>query len=212
MNMFKIAFAGTALVGSLATAVANNTCSFSGFYAGAQVGVGTTNTHLKTPVNFNLKSAATGFIGGAHIGYGKHFPNRFYFGFEAFGNFNSNKSKQEAIAYNLIIKRSNSFGLAFRPGMVFGNTLVNLILGIESANFKHTFKDLTNPADDISKSKRSYGFVPGLGVSFLANQNLVLGLEARHAMYKNTKPFKGVDDIKSKSQSTDVMAKVSYKF
>ena len=243
MNMFKIALAGTALVGSLATAVANNTCSFSGFYAGGQIGVGVTNSHVKANFNispgntgrFNEKVAATGLIGGAHVGYGKHFPNRFYFGFEAYGNFSSNKSTQQfsvnstngANFNNFVgairVKRQNSIGLALRPGMVFGNTLVNLILGAESTKFNYAsaYKgQIVNAAGvvqgnpvvgSLSKSKRSYAFVPGLGVSFLANERLVLGLEAKAPMYKNVKPVKGTD-LKVKTQVIDVMAKISYKF
>ena len=295
MNMFKIALAGTALVGSLATAVANNTCSFSGFYAGGQIGVGTTKSQVSTsatskvPLSANGQAdarlgrivrpgtdnhssssslAGTGAIGGLHVGYGKHFPNRFYLGFEAYANLSKNRAKSESASgytmeavsernnpnngqpayqnpgllsssdvYSGYVKaeRKNSFGLALRPGMVFGNTLVNLILGVESTKFNYiTNAKLTSnpfyydaagnpniesfPTDlgTIKKSKRVYGFVPGLEVSFMANDHVMIGLKATHTMYRKTNLKSQYENIavnkKVKNQATDIVAKVSYKF
>ena len=223
MKTLKLALAGTALVGALTTAMAN-TCSFSGFYAGAQVGMGTMNTRVNTTyestVAINEKFAATGMVGGLHVGYGKHFPNRFYLGMEGWGSLSNNKENHILTdtnvfddpegpitivqKYQLRAERKNALALALRPGMVFGNTLVNAILGIESAKFKY----LTNIDDSdpviYSSSKRRYGFVPGLEVSFHANDHVVLGLRATHTMYRKKDNFR--------TQATDVVARASYKW
>ena len=226
MKTLRLALTATALVGSLATAMAN-TCSFSGFYAGGQIGMGTMNTHVTasgpltnitgSPVaTSNERFAATGIIGGLHVGYGKHFPNRFYLGVEGWGNLTGNKENHDiavtlnganAVAVRAKGERKNTLGFGFRPGMVFGNTLVNAILGVESAKFKNTLTgQFTNNATNeyYSKSKRRWGFVPGLEVSFHANDHVVLGLRATHTLYRKK------DSIKT--QATDVMAKASYKF
>ncbi|MGI4852076.1 MAG: outer membrane beta-barrel protein [Janthinobacterium lividum] len=223
MKMLRLALTATALVGSLATAMAN-TCSFSGFYAGGQIGMGTMNTHVNgsapvggiagnTTFSINERFAATGVVGGLHLGYGKHFPNRVYMGVEGWGNLSNNKETHRlplgggANAPQVAFKaeRKNAFGIALRPGMVFGNTLVNAILGVESAKFKYeTSENFTGVASGFSKSKRRIGFVPGLEVSFHANDHVVLGVKATHTLYRKK------DSIKT--QATDVMAKASYKF
>lgn len=198
MKTFKLALAGTALVGALATSAMAGECSFSGFYLGGQLGAGTTNTNVKesaTPLN--AKVAATGVIGGLHAGYGKHFPNRFYVGLEAYGNLSSNNQTHTVGAVRLKTQRNNSFGLALRPGVVFGNALFYAKAGVESANFK--------VGDD--KSRRT-GFVPGLGVAFHATDHVIVGVEATHTFYNSRK----VGTAKMQPQATDFFARLSYKW
>ena len=47
MKNLKLALMGTALASVLATSAIAGDCSFSGFYLGAQLGAGTTNTEVK---------------------------------------------------------------------------------------------------------------------------------------------------------------------
>jgi outer membrane immunogenic protein len=198
MKTFKLALAGTALVGALATSAMAGECSFSGFYLGAQLGAGTTNVEGKdSPTATKLKLAATGLIGGLHAGYGKHFPNRFYVGLEAYGNLSSNNQTHTAAGIRIKTQRNNSFGLALRPGVVFGNALFYAKAGVESANFKLS-----------DKSSRRTGFVPGLGVAFHATDHVIVGVEATHTFYNSRK----VGTTKMQPQATDFFARLSYKW
>jgi len=223
MKTLKLALAGTALAGALATSAIAADCSFSGFYLGAQLGAGTTNTEAKntvtaTGVSNKSNLAATGAIGGLHVGYGKQFPNRFYLGLEAYGNLSSNNQSSTDSRLNQIkTQRNNAFGLALRPGFVWGNALLYAKLGVESANFKYS-TTLANGAGSGSNSGRRTGFVPGLGVAFNAAEHVMLGVEATHTFYNsrtaNTSSPAGVTltSTKFQSQATDFFARASYKW
>ena len=101
MKKLKLALMGTALASVLGSPAISADCTFSGFYMGAQLGAGTTNTEMKfdqprlaatvtlqgqEAMSRKNRLGATSAIGGLHVGYGKQFPNRFYLGVEAYGN------------------------------------------------------------------------------------------------------------------------------
>lgn len=255
MKNFKRMLTGTAIATSLVTSAIAGDCGFSGFYMGAQLGAGTTNTELKFDqsdkaatatlaaqgkVNIKSSLAGTDPIGGLHVGYGKQFSNRLYVGIEAYGNLSRNSSKY---SYGTALgeisaksERTNSFGIALRPGVVFGNALFYVKAGIESANFKYSISEHIgkpiNSNSSGSKNSRSLGFVPGIGVAFNATDHIILGVEATHTFYKNAtienvgrREGLGFDargganpagtntnSTKFESQATDVFARVSYKW
>ena len=221
MKTFKLALAGTALAGVLTTSAIAGECSFSGFYLGAQLGAGTTNTKATEPATpVNNKFAATGVIGGLHAGYGKHFPNRLYVGLEAYGNLSGNNENHTVANIVSKTQRNNSFGLALRPGVVFGNALFYAKIGIESANFKYS-RTNTFPAAaaaSASNSGRRTGFVPGLGVAFHATDHVILGVEVTHTFYNSrnlvTPAAAGIParTYKLQPQATDFFGRVSYKW
>ena len=219
MKTLTLALAGTALVGALATSAVAGDCSFSGFYLGAQLGAGTTNTEVKgttlvNGVNTAEKNrfAATGAIGGLHVGYGKHFPNRFYLGLEAYGNLSGNKETNSIDTLIRKVERKNAFGAKLRPGFVFGNALVYGVVGIESASFKY---NVSNAAGTGSNNSRRAGIPVGLGASFHATDHVILGVEATHTFYNSrTVNLSGVGtgSLKFQSQATDLFARASYKW
>lgn len=241
---------GTALASTLATSAIAGDCSFSGFYLGAQLGAGTTNTEVKfaqpriaatanrveqTKQNVKNNLGATGAIGGLHVGYGKHFPNRFYLGLEAYGNLSGNKAtythSTATRSASFKSERNNAFGIALRPGIVFGNALFYAKLGVESADFKYSVSEsITGPGGSKlsgSKNTRRTGFVPGIGVAFNVTDHVILGVEATHTFYNSTsvnnvgrrtaipanaKAGSLTNSTKFQSQATDVFARVSYKW
>jgi outer membrane immunogenic protein len=187
MKKLKLTLMGTALASLLGSAAIAGDSSFSGFYLGGQLGYGTMKTEHAGRDN---TSGGAGVIGGLHTGYGKHFPNRFYMGLEAYGNLSDTTTHKGNIQFT----RNYSFGAKLRPGVVFGNALVYGVLGIESANFK----------PKSGKSERFTGFVPGLGVAFHATDHVIIGLEATHTMYGKRKG--------ATPQATDFLARASYKW
>jgi outer membrane immunogenic protein len=138
----------------------------------------------------NREVGAAGIIGGLHAGYGKQFPNRFYGGLEVYGNLSDTTGGKGSAK----VTRNNSFGAKLRPGIIFGNSLVYGVLGIESANFK----------PKAGKSERFTGFVPGLGVALNVTEHTLLGLEATHTLYSKRK--------NATPKATDFFARVSYKW
>ena len=189
MLKLRLGLIGITLISILGSSVIAAECTFSGAYLGAQLGYGSMKTQMKTaPAKTDVGSA--GMISGLHVGYGKQFPNRLYMGLEAYGNLSDTTGGKG----NTKITRKNSFGAKLRPGVVFGNSLVYGVLGIESANFK----------PKAGKSERFTGFVPGLGVAFNATEHVMIGLEATHTMYKERK--------KTIPKTTDFFARASYKW
>ena len=161
-------------------------------------------------------------------------------GVEAHGNLSNNKSKntfsEARPEYNketnFKSERTNSFGIAVKPGITLGNTLFYLKAGIESANFKYSiFEESRGTTSVGSKNSRRIGFVPGIGVAFNVTDHIILGVEATHTFYKDAKienvGVRRGNDIdalrrhpdgtttnsnKFHSQATDVFARVSYKW
>ncbi|GAO97581.1 hypothetical protein Cva_00217 [Caedimonas varicaedens] len=217
MKNLKLALMGTALTSILGSAaIAGDCSSFSGFYLGTQLGVGTTNTEAKGTVNDvaeKNKFGATGAIGGLHVGYGKHFPNRFYLGLEAYGNLSGNKETYSLGESNRKVERKNSFGVKLRPGFVFGNALFYGAVGVESASFKYSASQ-DDDANIGSNNGRRTGIPLGLGAAFHATDHVILGVEATHTFY-NARTVTLSDDggsLKFQSQATDIFARASYKW
>jgi outer membrane immunogenic protein len=220
MKTLTLALAGTALVGALATSAVAGDCSFSGFYLGAQLGAGTTNTEVKgttdvvgTDVAEKSKLAGTGAVGGLHVGYGKHFPNRFYMGLEAYGNLSGNKETHTTGDNNRKVERNNAFGAKLRPGFVFGNALVYGVVGVESASFKYSASN-NAAANTGSNNGRRTGIPVGLGTAFHATDHVILGVEATHTFYnsRTVTLSNAGGSLKFQSQATDFFARASYKW
>ena len=246
---------GTSLLATMTLSAQAHQGNFSGFYAGAQYGSvqSKANALVQAESNPGGGGAAEKFhykrnlsntntIGGLHAGYGQQFSNCVYMGVEAYGNLSNHAAQTSfedaanytsaggfhgSVRYNRILKleRKHTLGLALRPGVVFGNTLLYAKLGLETANM--SVKD--SPEDMLinrggmviekepssSTHKWVMGFVPGVGASFRVTDNLLLGLEATHAMYKDAKFNLSKKNSKAsfKSQTyNEFFARVSYKW
>src|SRR5690606_21437245 len=72
-------------------------CVYTGWYAGAQLGVGMTRNvnkwiAVQDRISGSNPHSMRGIMGGLHAGWGYQFHNNFYLGLEAFGNLFDNKS------------------------------------------------------------------------------------------------------------------------
>jgi outer membrane immunogenic protein len=179
------------------------------------LGAGTTNTEVKGTTLVGTeknKFGATGAIGGLHVGYGKHFPNRFYLGLEAYGNLSGNKETNSVGTATRKVERNNSFGAKLRPGFVFGNALVYGVVGIESASFKYNVFNVA--ANTGNNNSRRTGIPVGLGTAFHATDHVILGVEATHTFYnsRTVTLSNAGGSLKFQSQATDFFARASYKW
>ena len=205
---------------------------FTGFYVGGHLGYGSGKSEWSTRdtranVNYSRKAdlGTRGILGGLHVGFGKEFGNKLYLGLEAFGNLSKTEGKANTTNANDVLRtkatRKHEFGAALRPGFVCGNALLYVKAGISSAKWQYKSDwttDLAAAAENGSSSKHRIGFVPGLGVSFMATDHVMVGLEATHTMYKkqsiSTRRPNGtvIEKGKVKSHVTDFTGRVSYKW
>lgn len=200
-------------------------CIYGG--AGGLATTKTSNKYSETVPDKDKHSkdlGALGFGGGLHVGFGKEFLNHFYMGLEGYGNLYSSEAKHKEDNTNPVTSgsikasRTNSFGLALKPGFVMGNALFYAKFGIESANFKYSM-DAQGNGQKLNKSAkgRRLGFVPGIGIAYNISTHTMVGLEATYGMYKKTHIDNfGNAGARNKSEfssrTADVFARVSYKW
>lgn len=231
--MKKLALTVSAMVLASAANAAMDGKHFTGFYVGGHLGYGSGQSEwasrsvvANNTNNYKSDLGTRGVLGGLHVGFGKEFNNKLYLGLEAFGNLSKTEGKSRSIngvtVTRLSAKRKHEFGAALRPGFVCGNALLYVKAGISSAKWQyrtHLNTDVAANAERGSTSKHRLGFVPGVGVSFMASEHIVVGVEATHTMYKKqhhqvrlvrdgTKQEKG----RIKSHVTDFTGRVSYKW
>lgn len=204
MNILKHSIFSTAFVTSLATSSVASNASFSGFYLGAQMGYGSGTLEAESQnKKYGGKLGLSGLSGGLHAGYGYHFPNGLYLGGE--GYLNAYDQHQKSKLNSIIacsIKKKHAFGFKVRPGFVSGNALFYGVIGYESARFK--FKSESGyTLKKENYDERYNAFVPGVGVAFHASDEIIVGLEATHAIYAKK------DNVSVRN--TDAFLRLSYK-
>ncbi len=167
-----------------------------GFYVGAQVGydsyrVRQNTTYTAPDVGTSTTPLnATGFVGGAFLGYGQYFSNNFYLAGEGFINGSGasvtrSGGQAGATTSNSYSKFqvNGSAGLSVLPGMKLNNsTLGYLRLGYNWARMKAT---TTTNNQSASKSNTSGGFNYGLGMETLVSDAWSIRGEYSHTNYNS---------------------------
>lgn len=235
INMKKLALmAASALVLASAANAAMEGKHFTGFYVGGHLGYGSGKSEWSQKETRALPLAQAshktdlgtrGILGGLHVGFGKEMGNKLYLGLEAFGNLSKTEGKTDSTVGNDNLRtkatRKHEFGVALRPGFVCGNALLYVKAGISSAKWQYRTNFASTgvaEAHNGNTSKHRMGFVPGLGVAFMATDHVMVGLEATHTMFKkqstSTRVANGTVAYKGKVKShvTDFTGRVSYKW
>lgn len=197
-------------------------CSYTGWYAGGQIGIGMTRnvnkfTDIATGVSGSNPQSMRGIIGGLHAGWGYQFHNNFYLGLEVLGNLVDNETtSRSGPGRALKEQRYNSFGLAPRLGYVWNCTMLYLRFGVESTQWKHQeISSLTNTTS--TTKKRLVGFVPGVGMSHLISDHFIAGIEGTVGFYKRSRinNFQGDVNVFENNtytnRSFDITLRLSYK-
>ncbi len=176
----------------------------TGFYVGGQIGAGASSTKITTTyrsvdaTNTAVNSSRPGVIdilGGAHIGYGTVFSEKWYAGLELlfdFANLNTkeirviNIAVDDPILNHVKLDMDYSGNLATRLGYILDESLL-LYLRLGVANSRWKFESAINTEPVFKKKKNRTGFVSGLGFSYPLTKQLILGAEYTYTAYKSFK-------------------------
>jgi outer membrane immunogenic protein len=197
----------------------------TGFYAGAHLGSAVATQTKATSPSYPKTAhiAGSGMLGGLHMGYGHQFGENAFFGAEAWGNKIANsgvgetKHDNDSVKYK--VDRQGSFGVAMRPGVVFGQTLLYGKFGVDFGSFKHTVR-ISNPHSRNAWSSgrkknitNCLGIVSGIGFEIMLNDHIKLGLEGMRIDY-NTGEARDIYDHKHtfKTATTDLIMHLSHKW
>lgn len=218
---------------SLATATSTLADTKHGFYLGIGLAnlIGHHNANVSTVSPGNATITDTyGFskstIGGdLLIGY-MVMLNNLNLGIEVdymFGNINKTNGKNtgEGTGIAQTIKADSTggaWGGAVRVGyQCIDRILPYIRLGLENRRFK-LFHNTLNQATEISTSARKTAFVPGVGMDFKLNKNVILGLEYRYAIYSsitksgNNTPGNSTVTYKLTPRVSTAMISLKYQF
>ena len=182
--MKKFAMAAVAAL-SLSTASAESCASsFSGFYAGAQLGMNSvTGNSTVTDAAGDTKTSqgAKSFLGGLFAGYGMGVGSCAYVGGELYTNF-ANNNVNFATAANgnkQTFKNTYNMGLKVRLGYtVSQQAMIFLGLGMEKSKWQaKTVLDAAaggRAAGTYKKNKSNFAFAPSVGMDMFVNKNLFI--------------------------------------
>lgn len=203
MKKFAMAVATASLLGgAYAESCAS---SVSGFYAGVQAGINSTNgtsslTYTDTNAAHNTATTNTlgkkSFLGGIFAGYGMGVGSCAYVGGEFyvnFGNSNLNLINATTSAGTATLKASNktAFGAKVRLGYtVSQQAMIFLGLGLEYSKWKVSGTVPTSAAATtlaVSKSKSGVKFAPSVGMDMFLNKNLFVRGEYTYVLSSKVK-------------------------
>ena len=194
--MKKFAMAAVAAL-SLSTASAESCASsFSGFYAGAQLGMNsvTGNSTVTTAAGDTKTSqGAKSFLGGLFAGYGMGVGSCAYVGGELYTNFaNNNVNFVTAANGNKeTFKNTYNMGLKVRLGYtVSQQAMIFLGLGMEKSKWQA--KEVT-AAQTYKKNKSNFAFAPSVGMDMFVNKNLFIRGEFTYVLAPKMKITGGTD-------------------
>jgi outer membrane immunogenic protein len=199
---------------------------WSGFYAGGHAGVAFTQTELVIPgLGFVavqtgvdlIEHTATGFAGGAQIGWQKQWSN-IVAGVEASYTALDGDVSSGVTLFGTPIRVSTDVSnlvlVVGRLGYAQDNMLAYLKAGYASADVDFTFRAGTSPPVVGSTSEREQGWTAGVGFEYAFRENLILGIEYNyvglHVDHRAIAPEVAANDAGVDLQS--ILARVTFKF
>jgi opacity protein-like surface antigen len=192
--MKKFAMAAVAALSLSAASAESCASSFSGFYAGAQLGANSTTgtlttDNLKAPgaatsADFKTTTGKKSFLGGIFAGYGMGVGSCAYVGAEFYGNFGSasNTLVDTSVgaaanqSFTVKAKNTNAFGAKVRLGYtVSQQAMIFVGLGLEYAKWDLKTENL-HANDTVEKTTKGktgkVHFAPSVGMDMFLSKNL----------------------------------------
>ena len=168
--MKKLALALVASTVAIGSAGAN---IGTGFYLGADVGMGSSTGKATNSANTNsIDMGGTAANIGIFGGYG-WVTGCLYFGGEVGYTFENTKINNNTTLGTVQLKRNGYFNAALRGGYLFTpNTMMYVRLGGHWSKWSLNF-----PAVSLSGSKNRLSFAPGVGLETAVHKNVYLRVE-----------------------------------
>lgn len=160
----------------------------SGFYAGGQLGAGSTNIKHTDDAMVKTDRGVEGMFYGAYIGYRYDFDEFFMAG-ELDYNFLTAKPEmtEPATSVKEELSQDGTMGFHILAGLPIGeSTDIYGRIGIVQTKFKAEYK-APAPVGDQSTDKTQQGTVFGIGMQHHFDEMLTVRLDYRYTMYKKYK-------------------------
>jgi hypothetical protein len=191
-----------ALIGVASLAQANPTSSFTGAYAG--VNVGADQSRVEQNANgAKSKKASHAFTGGFFTGYGQSFGD-LYTGLEAFVDANNQK---KSVTSTVKYKSDLAYGVTARVGGLVTPTAI--VYGSLGAGYGKDSYTVTTGATETSYTKKSIAFIPGIGAEvMIPDTNVSARVDLTHQLARKVTTPAGT----FKATKTALKVGVAYRF
>lgn len=208
-------------------AVVAPTFSWTGFYAGGQIGGSWSDTDVDASSgNVNaprMSPKLSGFIGGLYAGYNYDMGNNLIIGAETdwiWADMNKTKTEPfsyQATAYTLGTKVKEQWAGAtrIRVGYAVDRWLPYIAGGVAYAKVNTHYGSVTEnfkSFEYMSGSDTMTGWTIGAGVDYALAQNVVLRLEYRYNDFGDKKYGNDIAKYRVDYKTNDVRVGVAYKF
>lgn len=198
--MKKIALLASVAVLSTAAMASSPACSVTGFYAGANAGVASTEGKFKVE---NTKISGRSVQYGAFSGYNMGLGNGVVVGGEVFLGGDNSKVSRTTNNVKTEMKRTLNYGIAPRVGyMITPSVLAYVRLGLEAGSWK------LSVTDQRTAKKNKVSFAPGLGFDIFASKNVFVRAQYHHAFGPKVKK----DAVEVKASQSVFALGFGYKF
>ena len=205
---------------------------WSGFYVGGHAGVAFAQSDWTIPGlgvavidvgdqidtgTILIEHTATGFAGGAHIGWQKQWGNTVAgveVSYTALNGDVTSHVNALGVPVAMSTEVSNLVLVTGRLGYAQDNMLAYLKAGYASADVDFAFR-FAVPATGSSSSEREHGWTAGVGLEYGIRDNIILGLEYNYVRLNIGERLLGPTNVAATDGGVDlqsILARVSFKF
>lgn len=194
-----------------APAIAAPSFSWTGGYAGAQIGYGWGKSDY-TSLFDDGQLKPKGFLGGVYAGYNFALENNVVLGVDADVTYNNLKKDHATLTAEYETKLLWSGAVRARAGYAVDRFLPYLAGGVAFGQVKNSYG--IPAVNNVYTDKETLtGWTIGAGVDYAATDNLILRLEYRYTDYGSKDfDFGGTDGVSYKLKTNDIRVGIAYKF
>lgn len=192
-------------------AIAAPSFSWTGGYAGAQIGYGWGKSNY-TSVFDDVQLKPKGFLGGLYAGYNFSLENNVVLGLDADVTYNNLKKDRVLQSAEYETELLWSGAVRARAGYAIDRLLPYIAGGVAFGQVKNSFG--ISAINNVYSDKETLtGWTIGAGVDYAATDNLILRLEYRYTDYGSKDfDFGGTDGVPYKLKTNDIRVGIAYKF
>ncbi|MBP0582337.1 porin family protein [Labrys sp. LIt4] len=181
--------------------------NWTGFYAGLHAGATFGKGKAEVPsIPARASYDATGFLGGAHLGYNAQFDGGFVVGLETDIDYSSFKKSKTVLGTRTEFKNEWQGSTRARVGYAFDNILPYLSGGVAYGSVKASAAGLGSVSDT------RVGWTAGGGVEYAIDQNWIVRGDVRYVDLGEDSSLVQGARVKTKFDAVNATIGASYKF